>query len=583
MSENPTIQVSFSKFHSLKPRCVRPRSKTPLISSLCCYCQNICLKLQAMNCPGLSSEYQFFDQFTCKKGEGNILRNAECMYKTCEHCRDWEPCVWKYFSDRIDMKKDIHWLSWITKKCETKNGKTSVRRILKGNDGNIEKCLTELIEKDVKTTLKRCNFFEHYYGHIFQFKMYKLCLNNLQPGAAMIIQDFSKNRDVYYQSEIKSSYWTRRQITMHPSVIYFKDMEGCSHRIVITHLSDYTTHNAHIVHYITKDCIEYLREHYPNIEWHEVIMWSDGCCSQYKGKLSFFYLNKLQDIFPHLKIQRNYFGSEHGKGESDSETGIFSRQIKDAISSETCVIDNASQMCDFLRETNKEDRIFRIFTESDLKYIYDEFKGVDVATLEGNCTRALHQIMPHKKNGSLLTRPFSCFCKNCQSDRFDSCKNKMFTKGKFESRILPCKDSNISCNATNIDYEEDLEDNSIDQDDLYNECKLPDEMQIKPKEISISDLDAMDFVITTVREGAKIEYFVAHILDIDLETNEVIINYLDQHSQHQNVFFKTDKLKWNHYAVPVKNICTKLPTPEECRRGNKYFFNKRINLRNIKL
>ena len=87
----------------------------------------------------------------------------------------------------------------------------------------------------------------------------------------------------------------------------------------------------------------------------------------------------------------------------------------------------------------------------------------------------------------------------------------MFTKGKFKSRILPCKYSNISCNATNIDYEEDLEDNSIDQDDLYNECKLPDEMQIKPKEISISDLDAMDFVITTVREGAKIEYFVAHI------------------------------------------------------------------------
>ena len=93
----------------------------------------------------------------------------------------------------------------------------------------------------------------------------------------------------------------------------------------------------------------------------------------------------------------------------------------------------------------------------------------------------------------------------------------------------------------------------------------------------------MNFVITTVCEGAKIEYFVAHILDKDLETNEVIIDYLHQHSQHQNVFFKTDKLKWNHYAVPVKNICMKLPVPEECRRGNKYFFNKRINLRNIKL
>ena len=288
--------------------------------------------------------------------------------------------------------------------------------------------------------------------------MYKICC---EEGVCIMVQDFSRNRDVFYQFEIKSSYWTRKQITMHPTVIHLFG-DGKWHRIVITHLSDITKHDAHFVHYITKDCIEYLTNHYPEIKLQKVIIWSDGCASQYKGKISFFYLNQLQAIFPSLEIQRNYYGSEHGKGESDAETGIFSKQIMDAVKSEKNVLSNASEMCDFLRENNQDYRIFKHVTEDDLKDIHDTFKGVIINTLSGKCTRSLHQIKSDNRQGFLLTRKSSCFCKSCTAGTFSKCENISFTLGNFKPRILP---TNIPGDESiDIDDEDESENNYMHDD-----------------------------------------------------------------------------------------------------------------------
>ena len=50
--------------------------------------------------------------------------------------------------------------------------------------------------------------------------MYQDCIHHLKPGQCLIVQDFSKNRDVVYQDEIKSNYWTKFQVTMHPVVLF---------------------------------------------------------------------------------------------------------------------------------------------------------------------------------------------------------------------------------------------------------------------------------------------------------------------------------------------------------------------------
>ena len=49
ITDNPEMKVSFSSFHKLRPRNVKVRKHTPLISSLCPYCHNIRLILQKAN------------------------------------------------------------------------------------------------------------------------------------------------------------------------------------------------------------------------------------------------------------------------------------------------------------------------------------------------------------------------------------------------------------------------------------------------------------------------------------------------------------------------------------------------------
>ena len=82
--------------------------------------------------------------------------------------------------------------------------------------------------------------------------MYQDCIAHLKPGQCLIVQDFSKNREVVYQDEIKSNYWTRKQITVHPAVLFYRlEEDGPIQRLVITHISDITDHTAHLVHYMT--------------------------------------------------------------------------------------------------------------------------------------------------------------------------------------------------------------------------------------------------------------------------------------------------------------------------------------------
>ncbi|GFS06244.1 Cc8L18.2-like protein [Elysia marginata] len=91
----------------------------------------------------------------------------------------------------------------------------------------------------------------------------------------------------------------------------------------IKFLSDDITHDYHAVHQFTLKSIDLLRKDAPV---KEVILWSDGAAPQYKGKGSFADVT----LYP-FKCQRNYFGSKHGKGEADSETGRFARALKRAV------------------------------------------------------------------------------------------------------------------------------------------------------------------------------------------------------------------------------------------------------------
>ena len=135
-------------------------------------------------------------------------------------------------------------------------------------------------------------------------------------------------------------------MTVHPHVFYFKTSENeKTQRLVIFHLSDIRQHDAQLVHHMTQDCINILSEKYPNEKWEKFYLWSDGCVSQYKGKSSFYFLDKFQ-----VEVERNFFGSEHGKNECDAMTGQISVQYQNAVKADDIIIMNAADLKKYLEK-----------------------------------------------------------------------------------------------------------------------------------------------------------------------------------------------------------------------------------------
>ena len=143
--ENPEIQVSYSKFHMLKPKNVKISSKTPLISSLCPYCHNIRLKLQKLGIADLKIEHDLFNKLICET-DHTSLENANCISKHCVNCNDWEGKIETLLSSVPNQDKDITWFTWEKGEYTSKNGKKGVRRDLVCKKGTFKKFQEELIE-----------------------------------------------------------------------------------------------------------------------------------------------------------------------------------------------------------------------------------------------------------------------------------------------------------------------------------------------------------------------------------------------------------------------------------------------------
>ena len=170
----------------------------------------------------------------------------------------------------------------------------------------------------------------------------------MRNGDIVILQDFSNLIDCTPQDEIKAAhYGGAAQITAHPSIVYAK-VEGNDIKMVITHVSDIKKHDAHMVDHITTDILDIVQKKYPDIKFKKVYVWSDGCVQQYMCKSSFHYLKKYLKKYPDIEIERNFFGTEHGKNESDGVTGEISKKVKGAIRSRRHTFNDAEELLIFV-------------------------------------------------------------------------------------------------------------------------------------------------------------------------------------------------------------------------------------------
>ena len=99
---------------------------------------------------------------------------------------------------------------------------------------------------------------------------------NFCAGQIMLVMDFAG-----YATEVKSAHFGKGQWTLHPIVAFFNDPSlECLRQHVIMVFPDDTAHDYHAVQKFTEVA---LKNFISPIK--ELIMWSDGCATQYKVSL----------------------------------------------------------------------------------------------------------------------------------------------------------------------------------------------------------------------------------------------------------------------------------------------------------
>ena len=241
-------------------------------------------------------------------------------------------------------------------------------------------------------------------------------------------------------------------------------------------LSDDICHDYHAVHHFTLASIEALAKDAPLVQ--RVYIFSDGCAGQYKGKGTFAdlslytgnmlctadvrstlflfsclmpykrntnifrstsFMHSFLWLFFFLKgkrIQRVFFGSEHGKGEADGETGVINRAVDRAVSSGRLTVRNAEDLHTWCSKelTRTEQPSLRDFFLVPREEIIRDRPQTDVVTIPG--TRRIHQV-ERVSDYIIRTRMLACFCEACRRDS-DSCPNQAYvgtyTVHKLKSR-----------------------------------------------------------------------------------------------------------------------------------------------------
>jgi hypothetical protein len=270
-----------------------------------------------------------------------------------------------------------------------------------------------------------CSQLATYPYHIFnavnQSSAYKKCKSNLTSTQAVCVVDFAENYVCRQFAEAQSAYYSRNAVTIHPMVLVFAS-ETDVHRDSVVIISSSTCHNGAAVRSFMQILGVHLEIHYPEVD--TIFVWSDGASSQYKSRVPMF--NIANSFGMSQSIIWNFFGSRHGKGESDGESAVVKTFLDNAIKAEQLTIHNAKDAFELLRNSDRhilDGKSRRHFYYVDASDIADANKCVPPITKM--CAvpkvRAVHYAKGG--HGKLTYQPVSCYCSDeCWHSEFYSAK-----------------------------------------------------------------------------------------------------------------------------------------------------------------
>jgi hypothetical protein len=284
----------------------------------------------------------------------------------------------------------------------------------------------------------------HLFTATWQYQQFSSIKQNMPEGWVVLIEDFAENYRTFYHDEIQSAHWQYEQVTVHPVVTYYRCPElGCEEVVTesIVCLSDDTKHDADAVHAFNTTINEHLSKKIENIQ-HQV-QFSDGCSAQYKSRCPFMDVSCGADDYG-FTVERNFFGSRHGKGPCDGLGAVTKQATRRAIERKEATVQNAKDMYDLCCKTlsvtkgKNEKCCHKLRTFFLVSDINRSRSRNPVNAVQG--TRGIHNVRGIKC-GTIETRNLSCFCNDCLVGQFHRCENlKSGIIQPYKEHIfLPCK------------------------------------------------------------------------------------------------------------------------------------------------
>ena len=143
-------------------------------------------------------------------------------------------------------------------------------------------------------------------------------------------------------------------------------------------------------------------------------------------------MDDLKLAMDSIPIERDYFGSEHGKGEGDGEVGCVNKATEKARLGRQVIINSASdwyQFClkDLASDKANSKRSFILVGTDD---IVRHRPATEVCTVTGS--RKMHQVV-RVDDRNIKMQALSCFCEGCLEGKM--CLNVSYVTPYKETRL----------------------------------------------------------------------------------------------------------------------------------------------------
>jgi hypothetical protein len=153
-----------------------------------------------------------------------------------------------------------------------------------------------------------------------QYEQISKLRNNLHPLSQVTCQmDYSENFNVVYQDEPNQVFYDRRQITLHPMEVHYRDMDGCLCHKSFVGLSDERLHSAATTAAFIERLIPEILEFLPQLEVIHYV--TDSPASQYRNKSIIKLVSQHKIWYNGVDCTWEFLETGHGKGPCDGVGG----------------------------------------------------------------------------------------------------------------------------------------------------------------------------------------------------------------------------------------------------------------------